>query len=67
MMRFDGFLPRMDTGNMEYRVMLRCRDKSREQFIEMRRHVMIKIEMLDEKHGEKHFSAHFATRNTRVF
>lgn len=30
--------------------MLRSRERSREQFIEMRRHVMIKIEMLDEKH-----------------
>jgi plasmid maintenance system antidote protein VapI len=30
--------------------MLRSREKSREQFIEMRKHVMIKIEMLDEKH-----------------
>lgn len=30
--------------------MLRSREKSRDQFIEMRKHVMIKIEILDEKH-----------------
>lgn len=30
--------------------MLRSREKARENFVEMRRHVMIKIEMLDEKH-----------------
>lgn len=35
-----------------YRIMLRSREKSRENFIQMRKHVMIKIEMLDEKHGK---------------
>lgn len=35
-----------------YRIMLRSREKSRDGFIEMRRQVMIKIEMLDEKHGK---------------
>jgi len=33
-----------------FRIMLRSREKSRESFIEMRKHVMIKIEILDEKH-----------------
>uniref|UniRef100_A0A915DKZ7 AH domain-containing protein n=1 Tax=Ditylenchus dipsaci TaxID=166011 RepID=A0A915DKZ7_9BILA len=44
------FLPRLESGNYEYRVMLRCREKSRDNFIQMRKHVMIKIELLDEKH-----------------
>ncbi|KAI6234565.1 PRKCA-binding protein [Aphelenchoides fujianensis] len=47
---YNDFLPRIDSGNYEYRIMLRSREKSRENFIEMRRHVMIKIEILDEKH-----------------
>ncbi|KAH7699565.1 protein kinase C-binding protein PICK1 [Aphelenchoides avenae] len=44
------YLPRMEEGNYDYRIMLRCRDKSREKFTELRKHVMVKIELLDEKH-----------------
>ncbi|KAI6236523.1 PRKCA-binding protein [Aphelenchoides besseyi] len=50
MAEYNDFLPRIDSGNYEYRIMLRSREKSRESFIEMRKHVMIKIEILDEKH-----------------
>ncbi|KAI1701357.1 arfaptin-like domain-containing protein [Ditylenchus destructor] len=44
------YLPRLESGNYEYRVMLRCRENARVNFIEMRKHVMVKIELLDEKH-----------------
>ncbi|CAD5226871.1 unnamed protein product [Bursaphelenchus xylophilus] len=50
MVEYGDYLPRIESGNMEYRIMLRSREKSRDGFIEMRKHVMIKIEMLDEKH-----------------
>lgn len=46
MMEYNDYLPRIDSGNYEYRIMLRSREKSRENFVEMRKHVMIKIEML---------------------
>jgi len=46
-----GDLSRVANGNMEYRVMLRCRERSRQKFIDERGHVMVKLEMLEEKHG----------------
>ncbi|VDM57717.1 unnamed protein product [Angiostrongylus costaricensis] len=43
-------LYRVETGNYEYRLMLRCRQEAREKFMQMRNDVMIKIELLDQKH-----------------
>uniref|UniRef100_A0A0K0DCH6 PRKCA-binding protein n=1 Tax=Angiostrongylus cantonensis TaxID=6313 RepID=A0A0K0DCH6_ANGCA len=43
-------LYRVETGNYEYRLMLRCRQEAREKFVQMRNDVMIKIELLDQKH-----------------
>uniref|UniRef100_A0A914LN93 PRKCA-binding protein n=1 Tax=Meloidogyne incognita TaxID=6306 RepID=A0A914LN93_MELIC len=43
-------LPRMQTGNYEYRAMLRHREQSRENFLEKRKTVAVKIELLDERH-----------------
>ncbi|XGW25505.1 hypothetical protein V3C99_006713 [Haemonchus contortus] len=43
-------LYRVETGNYEYRLMLRCRQETRQKFIQMRNDVMIKIELLDQKH-----------------
>uniref|UniRef100_A0A914CQC8 PRKCA-binding protein n=1 Tax=Acrobeloides nanus TaxID=290746 RepID=A0A914CQC8_9BILA len=50
MAAYPECLMRMQDGNYEYRVMLRCRQQSRQNFIETRNHVMVKIEVLDEKH-----------------
>uniref|UniRef100_A0AC34REK5 PRKCA-binding protein n=1 Tax=Panagrolaimus sp. JU765 TaxID=591449 RepID=A0AC34REK5_9BILA len=49
MAEYDEYPQRMETGNYEYRVMLKCRETSRAKFIEMRNHVQIKIQLLDEK------------------
>ncbi|KAE9554319.1 hypothetical protein FO519_002490 [Halicephalobus sp. NKZ332] len=49
MAEYDEYPARMDNGNYEYRVMLKCRETSRSKFIEMRNHVQIKIQLLDEK------------------
>lgn len=43
-------LYRVETGNYEYRLMLRCRQESRQKFVQMRNDVMVKIELLDQKH-----------------
>ncbi|CAJ0936948.1 unnamed protein product, partial [Mesorhabditis belari] len=43
-------LYRVETGNYEYRLMLRCRQETRERFVRMRNDVMVKIELLDQKH-----------------
>ncbi|KAK6037292.1 Arfaptin-like domain protein, partial [Cooperia oncophora] len=43
-------LYRVETGNYEYRLMLRCRQETRQKFVQMRNDVMIKIELLDQKH-----------------
>ncbi|CAI5447007.1 unnamed protein product [Caenorhabditis angaria] len=55
-------LYRVETGNYEYRLMLRCRQECRQRFVQMRNDVMIKIELLDQKHVRdiaQHL-AHFA-------
>ena len=44
------YLQRIEAGNYEYRIMLRGRETSRDKFVKERKHVMIKIELLDEKH-----------------
>ncbi|EYC27804.1 hypothetical protein Y032_0008g193 [Ancylostoma ceylanicum] len=43
-------LYRVETGNYEYRLMLRCRQETRQKFVQMRNDVMVKIELLDQKH-----------------
>uniref|UniRef100_A0A0M3IAY8 PRKCA-binding protein n=1 Tax=Ascaris lumbricoides TaxID=6252 RepID=A0A0M3IAY8_ASCLU len=46
----DEPLYRLETGNYEYRLMLRCRHESRERFVRLRNDVMVKLELLDQKH-----------------
>lgn len=47
-------LYRVSTGNYEYRLILRCRQEARTRFAKMRKDVLEKIELLDQKHGECH-------------
>jgi PRKCA-binding protein len=49
---FQEHLARMQTGNYEYRVMLKYREQSRENFLEKRKNCAVKIELLDERHGK---------------
>lgn len=50
-------LYRVCTGNYEYRLVLRCRQEARARFAKMRKDVLEKIELLDQKHGWLAFSA----------
>ncbi|KAF3814421.1 hypothetical protein GH733_017579 [Mirounga leonina] len=43
-------LYRVSTGNYEYRLILRCRQEARARFSQMRKDVLEKIELLDQKH-----------------
>ncbi|XP_064621668.1 PRKCA-binding protein-like isoform X2 [Lineus longissimus] len=43
-------LYRVETGNYEYRLVLRCRQDARTRFAKMRSDVLVKIELLDNKH-----------------
>ncbi|XP_054616134.1 PRKCA-binding protein [Dunckerocampus dactyliophorus] len=43
-------LYRVCTGNYEYRLVLRCRQEARARFAKMRKDVLEKIELLDQKH-----------------
>lgn len=43
-------LYRVETGNYEYRLILRCRQLARQTFANKRQDVMVKIELLDQKH-----------------
>jgi len=43
-------LYRAETGNYEYRLVLRCRQLARERFAKMRSDVVTKLELLDQKH-----------------
>ncbi|CAI9723642.1 PRKCA-binding protein-like isoform X2 [Octopus vulgaris] len=43
-------LYRVETGNYEYRLILRCRQDARTRFAKMRSDVLVKIELLDQKH-----------------
>lgn len=45
-------LYRVSTGNYEYRLILRCRQEARARFSQMRKDVLEKVELLDQKHGE---------------
>lgn len=54
-------LYRVSTGNYEYRLVLRCRQEARARFAKMRKDVLEKIELLDQKHG-LYFLAFFFRR-----
>lgn len=41
---------RVETGNYEYRLILRCRQQARQKFSQLRSDVTAKIELLDQKH-----------------
>ncbi|XP_054164749.1 PRKCA-binding protein-like [Oppia nitens] len=41
---------RVETGNYEYRLILRCRQDARIRFAKLRSDVMVKLELLDQKH-----------------
>ena len=43
-------LYRVETGNYEYRLVLRCRQDARRRFAKLRSDVMVKMELLDQKH-----------------
>ncbi|XP_076460143.1 PRKCA-binding protein-like isoform X2 [Babylonia areolata] len=43
-------LYRVETGNYEYRLILRCRQEARTRFAKMRSDVLVKMELLDQKH-----------------
>nr|CAB3264853.1 PRKCA-binding protein-like [Phallusia mammillata] len=43
-------LYRVETGNYEYRLVLRCRQEARSHFAKLRKDVMEKLELLDNKH-----------------
>ncbi|GBP45305.1 PRKCA-binding protein [Eumeta japonica] len=42
-------LYRVETGNYEYRLILRCRQEARERFARLRSDVLVKLELLDSK------------------
>ncbi|KAK3857110.1 hypothetical protein Pcinc_019056 [Petrolisthes cinctipes] len=43
-------LYRVETGNYEYRLVLRCRQEARAKFAKLRSDVLVKLELLDSKH-----------------
>ncbi|XP_044765638.1 PRKCA-binding protein isoform X2 [Coccinella septempunctata] len=43
-------LYRVETGNYEYRLILRCRQMARAKFAKLRSDVLVKMELLDSKH-----------------
>ncbi|XP_011303731.1 PRKCA-binding protein isoform X2 [Fopius arisanus] len=43
-------LYRVETGNYEYRLVLRCRQEARSRFAKLRADVLVKLELLDNKH-----------------
>lgn len=43
-------LYRVESGNYEYRLLLRCREESRKHFAKLRKDVLEKLELLDNKH-----------------
>ena len=46
----DDPLYRVETGNYDYRVVLRCRQLGRAKFAKARNDVMVKLELLEAKH-----------------
>ncbi len=45
-------LPRVITGNLEYRILLRCRHASKAKFMKLRSDVLVKLQLLDNKRGK---------------
>lgn len=45
-------LYRVETGNYEYRLVLRCRQNARAKFAKLRADVLVKLEILENKHVE---------------
>lgn len=45
-------LYRIETGNYEYRLILRCRQDARGRFAKMRSDVLVKLELLEQKHAQ---------------
>ncbi|CAL4079204.1 unnamed protein product, partial [Meganyctiphanes norvegica] len=45
-------LYRVETGNYEYRLVLRCRQEARSRFAKLRSDVLVKMELLDAKHQQ---------------
>lgn len=43
-------LYRVETGNYEYRLILRCRQEAKVRFANFRSDVLVKLELLDQKH-----------------
>ncbi|CAD5118849.1 DgyrCDS7527 [Dimorphilus gyrociliatus] len=43
-------LYRVETGNYEYRLILRCRQLAKKKFANLRSDVLVKLELLDQKH-----------------
>ncbi|XP_015784102.1 PRKCA-binding protein [Tetranychus urticae] len=50
-------LYRVETGNYEYRLILRCRQEARKRFAALRSDVLIKLELLDSRHVQDIVSA----------
>jgi len=46
----DDPLPRVEDGNYEYRVVLRCRAQARSYFLQLRSDVRVKLQLLNSKH-----------------
>lgn len=46
-------LYRVETGNYEYRLVLRCRQLARVKFSKLRSDVSVKLDLLDQKHGKQ--------------
>ncbi|CAG0919738.1 unnamed protein product [Notodromas monacha] len=51
-------LYRVETGNYEYRLILRCRQEARKAFAALRGDVVVKIDLLDQKH-EQHITTQY--------
>lgn len=75
-------LYRVETGNYEYRLILRCRQDAKIRFAKMRSDVLVKLELLDQKHVQDivsqlqrlisalatfHNECHVLMKNTTIF
>jgi len=75
-------LYRVETGNYEYRLILRCRQDARSKFAKLRSDVLVKLELLDQKHVQDivhqlqrlitalahyHTECHEIMKKTRIF
>lgn len=58
-------LSRVESGNYEYRLMLRCRQSARSKFSKLRADVLAKVELLDQKHVQ-HLSSQLLKMITTI-